>query len=739
MADIFEQHETVNGSVEKITYRNEQNGYTVMIVNSADTDTITVVGIVPFIKEGDYVECDGRYIVHSTYGEQFKADTINRIVKNDIASVLRYLSGRNIRGIGPVTARKIVEKFGTESLNVIENDPNRLSTVKGITFERALEIQDSYKKQFGLREVIMALSPYNISTDEAMLIYKKLGNSAESVIKSNPYILCSSGIDFSFERVEEIADGYAFNKNDSNRIEAGIIYVLRRNLLNGHTCLPKNKLVDVAARLLECTLEQVESVCDNLVQTFMLSTESTDDNTYIFLPEYKSSERFIAGRLSAVMENIPNIVDISDVEIDFIESKLSIEFEEMQREAIKSAIQNGVLILTGGPGTGKTTTLNAIIELLENRNLDISLAAPTGRAAKRMTELTGRESKTIHRLLEVEWTDEDKHTFSRNEKNPLGCDAIIIDEMSMVDTLLFESLLRALRPGCRIIMVGDSDQLPSVGAGNILNDLLSCGFIPSVKLKKVFRQAGKSRIITAAHDIINNSKVVFDNNKDTDLFFMHINNLKNCVSTVVDVATQRIPSAYNFSPINDIQVLCPSRKFDCGTVNINTLLQERLNPKTKHTEEIYYRGGFIRTGDKVMQIKNNYDIEWDRDNGETGGGVFNGDIGIVKKIDKRMNIITVKFDDRTAVYTSEDISQLELAYAVTVHKSQGSEFDCVILPLFDVPNMLQYRNLLYTAVTRAKKLLIVIGKEELFDRMAANDKKTLRYTCLNHFLKVAFK
>ena len=494
--------------------------------------------------------------------------------------------------------------------------------------------------------------------------------------------------------------------------------------------------MEVACRLLECSPDTAENACDRLIECFRIKEKNVMGVEYLSIPAYYSAEEHIAARLLAVKRYIDRSITADALEIDNVERQLGIKFEELQRKAITEAFESGILVLTGGPGTGKTTTLNAIIKLFENRGLEPELAAPTGRAAKRMTELTGREAKTIHRLLEVEWTDGDRQQFSRNEKNPLSSEVIIIDEASMIDALLFDNLLKALRLSCRIILVGDSDQLPSIGAGNVLGDILASDMFPSIRLNKVFRQASKSMIITNAHAIINGEPPDFSN-KNSDCFFLKRTSRADVSRTVTELVSERLPAAYNFDPIRDIQVLCPSRLLDTGTVNLNNMLQTVLNPDTGRKAQLSYKGIYFRVGDKVMQTKNNYDLQYKRDGGEYGTGVFNGDVGYITDIDKRGGIMTVRFDDRTVTYFSEDLSQLEPAYAVTVHKSQGSEYDCVVLPLYDVPTRLRYRNLLYTAVTRAKKLLVAVGDEGIWLEMAANDRKTLRYTFLKQFLKEA--
>ncbi len=723
----------LNGTVEKITYRNEANSYTVAEVKTK-AEVITVVGILPFLSEGDSAVFYGDYTVHPSYGQQFKAQSFERKAPQNAAAILRYLASGAIRGVGPATAQRIVEKFGAESLDIIGTDPKALSNIKGISLAKAMEISDEYNKQYGVREIMLMLSKYNITPDKCLDVFKRFGAKSTEIIKSNPYVLCEDGIDFRFETAEDIAEDMDFDKGSELRVSAGIEYVLRKNLANGHTCLPRNKLIDVSVKLLECSSDTVDICCDRLIECFRVKSKTIDGVEFLSIPAYYSAEEHIAARMTAVKRYINNTVTVDELEIENVERQLGITFEKLQRRAIFEAFESGILILTGGPGTGKTTTLNAIIKLFESRNLELELAAPTGRAAKRMTELTGREAKTIHRLLEVEWTDGDTQQFSRNEKNPLSCDVLIVDEASMIDALLFDNLLKALRLSCRIILVGDSDQLPSIGAGNVLNDILTADIFPAIRLKKVFRQAGESKIVTNAHAIINGEQADFSQ-KDSDCFFLKRGDKFDVSRTVIELVNERLPSAYGFDPIRDIQVLCPSRMLETGTVNLNNILQSTLNPNTRNMPQMAFKGIYLRVGDKVMQIKNNYDLQYKKDNGEYGTGVFNGDVGYITDIDKRGGILKVRYDDRVVTYFSEDLSQLELAYAVTVHKSQGSEYDCVILPLFDVPARLKYRNLLYTAVTRAKKLLVVVGEESVWSEMAANDKKTLRYTQLVRFLK----
>ena len=728
-----ENKESVIGTVQKITYKNQANCYTVAEIKFKN-EILTVVGIMPFLNEGDTAEFFGNYTVHSTYGSQFNVTSFEKKIPENSADILKYLSSGVIKGIGPSTALKLVERFGAKTLDIIAESPQELTVIKGISLQKALSISESYSKQFSIRDIMLMLSKYNISPDKCLDIYKKLGSSSVDIIKANPYVLCEQGLDFNFETAEVIAEEFNFEHESELRIAAGLEYVLRKNLFNGHSCLPRDKFIKTACRLLECSESKAEICCDRLIESFRLESENIYGCEYISTPEYHSAERHIAARLLAVSRYIDTAVTVDKLEIENVENILNIKFEELQKQAIFEAFESGILILTGGPGTGKTTTLNAIIKLFEYRNLDIELAAPTGRAAKRMSELTGREAKTIHRLLEVEWGDGEQRKFARNEKNPLNCDVIIIDEASMIDSLLFDDLLKALRLSCRIILVGDSDQLPSIGAGNVLGDILSSDVFPSIRLKKVFRQAGESKIILNAHAIINDEKADFSDKK-SDCFFLNRHDRYSVVKTVVDLVTERLPQAYGINPVNDLQILCPSKMLDTGTVNLNNLLQEWLNPHKKGEPQMAFKGFYLRVGDEVMQIKNNYDLGFVNDKGEYGTGVFNGDVGFITDIDMRAGILKVRYDDRIATYFSEDLSQLELAYAVTVHKSQGSEYDYVILPLFDVPSKLKYRNLLYTAVTRAKKMLIIVGEENIWYEMAANNRKTLRYTMLKYFLE----
>ena len=725
------QPEKIEGSVSHITFQNSGNGWTVLELKCED-DTVTAVGVMPDVRVGELLSLTGRYDVHPTFGPQFKVELCERSLPSTAAAILRYLANGAIKGVGPVIAQCIVERFGEESLTIMEKSPLRLSEIKGISPAKAAKIGEEYLRQFGVREVMLFLARYQIGGEEAHLIYHALGNNAVERIQENPYILCESNIGLSFERADVIATGLRVAADNYFRIGAGLCYVLRHNLGNGHTCIPRAKLLDIGAPLLALQPREVEAVLTHLIETKALFSRKAGENEFVFLPELHQAESYVAHRLALMLVRPLAAFAVSDADIAAAEAESGITYEEKQKRAILDAMNIGLLILTGGPGTGKTTTLNAMIRLMERQGLSILLAAPTGRAAKRMTELTGHEAKTIHRLLEVEWDLSGRLAFARNEQNTLKADVVIVDELSMVDVLLFESLLRALPTGCRLVLVGDADQLPSVGAGNVLQDLLDTGRLPAVRLTEVFRQALTSLIVRNAHCIVSGSIPELDI-KDSDFFLLRSPSAQAALRTVTDLVVSRLPAAYNYNPLTDIQVLCPSRKRELGTISLNNLLQEQLNPAAKAKKQSARFGYILREGDKVMQVKNNYDIEWKREDDTEGRGVFNGDVGILEQISE--SGMTVRFDDRTAAYSDEDADQLELAYAATIHKSQGSEFECVVLPLLDSPDQLLYRNLLYTAVTRARRLLIIVGNERVVRRMVENNRKTLRYTALGEFLE----
>ncbi len=727
----FETKLKIKGNVTDITFRNDMNGYTVFSIDTGDEE-LTVVGTAGDIKIGDRVEVMGDYTYHAVYGRQFKAELCNALLPETVDDLYRYLASGVIKGIRESTAQKIIEKFGEQSFEILQNEPHRLAEIKGISKEKALKIGKEYNRQFSTRALIMNLSRYGLKTAECLTAFEKLGRGAVELIEENPYLLCEGENKISFERVEQIAEMLPKKPKAQYRTEAGIVYVISHNFANGHTCVPLEKLFTPSGDLLGETQESLEIAIDSLLAQRKIVIEKIGGRDFVFLPEAYNAERAIANRIKVLLKFPPeNPIDV-EKHIDKLEKNDNIQYAEKQKEAIITAVNKGILILTGGPGTGKTTTLNGIISMLEKDHLDITLCAPTGRAAQRMTEATGRPATTIHRLLEVEWGQNDKPVFKRNLRNPLACQAVIVDEMSMVDIFLFSSLLDALPFGCRLIMVGDSDQLPPVSAGNVLKDLIESELLPVVQLNEIFRQSLESNIVKNAHLIVNGKRIDTDY-KDGDFFFMPRNFTLDAVRTIKDLYTKRLSDAYSLDPLTQIQVLCPSKKGDTGTVNLNSVLQEAINPADSNKNE--YNSGYrlFRVGDKVMQTRNNYNIHWESYD-EEGDGIFNGDIGFIEMIDLRRDSIIIDFSGKRATYSKEQMQEIELAYAVTVHKSQGSEFDAVIMPVISVNGKLCYRNLLYTAVTRAKRLMILVGTSGCVGNMIDNCKTQLRYSALKHFL-----
>ncbi len=731
----MDKWEELSGVVERIVFRNDENGWTVLDLESED-ECHKVVGTLPSIQVGELLRMTGEWVEHPKFGRQFRASTCEHSLPTDTDSIFRYLASGAVKGVGPATAAALVEMFGEDTLRVIEEEPERLVKVKGITAARAEKIAREYREQFGLREVLLAFSRYSLTPAEALRCWKRWGVKTVDTIRDNPYLLCSSGLYISFERADNICMSMDRAADDSRRVEAGILHVLRHNLNNGHTCLPRHKLISTAALLLGVDEETVSNVLVDMLHNFVVKEELIEDRSFVFLPHLYQAERYIASRISLMTGFQTPITDTTAHNLSVIEEKNGICYEQEQKKAILTAIETGLLILTGGPGTGKTTTLRAIITLLEGLGERVAIAAPTGRAAKRMTEVTGCEAKTIHRLLEVQWDDSDQPVFARNEKNPLDADALIVDEVSMVDTVLFDHMLRALKTGCRLILVGDANQLPAIGAGRVLHDLIDSGVLPVVELTQVFRQALESDIVVNAHRIVSGEMPILSN-KNGDFFFLPQSTYEDTADRIVELCTRRLPATYGTSVFEGIQVLCPGRKGEVGTVSLNIRLQDALNPEHPDRREWAGEHGLLREGDKVMHIKNDYDIQWTRDNGDTGLGVFNGDIGVLETVDVRNQLLKVRYDDRVAVYTYDQAQELEPAYAITVHKSQGSEFDTVVIPLFRNQSQLCYRNLLYTAVTRAKKLLVLVGSRQTVETMVNNDRKTLRYTGLKHFLLTA--
>lgn len=729
---MIESFDEIHGTVEEVVFHNEDSGFTVLEIMT-DEEYVTVVGVIPDIAPGEELRLKGNWVSHPTFGRQFRTELYERKMPSTSAELYKYLASGAVPGIGAKTAEKIIERFGDDSFEILEKHPEKLTVIKGISPSRAEKLSKSFNEQFAVRQIIISLERFGMKPFECLKAYKAFGARAVDIIKSNPYELCSELVGMSFDRAEELANQLPDKPNEMFRNKAGIIHVVKHNLNNGHTCLPRTKLLKPCSELLSIDPDSVNKIIDMLVYEKRLILRLVAQEEFVFLPHIFLAEDTVSERMKIFLRFPPAGKPTLMQDIENIERNECIIYDDKQKKAITTAVEKGILILTGGPGTGKTTTLNGIIKLFEAQKLEVLLAAPTGRAAKRLSEITGKEAKTIHRLLEVEWDKNDQPYFSRNMRNPLKADVIVVDELSMVDIVLFAHLLNALPLGCRIVMVGDSNQLPAVGAGNVLHDLINSGELPVVELDKVFRQAQKSRIVTNAHNIVRG--IMPDlSAKDNDFFFMKRTTNSGVASTVVDLCTSRLPKAYGFSDVNDIQVLCPSRKGETGSVALNKALQSVINPPDKNKAEITVAGRIFREGDKVMQIKNNYDIIWTRADGE-GTGVFNGDIGIIASIDKVSSTLKIVFDDdRIALYSIEGLNEIEHAYAMTVHKSQGNEFNAVIMPVFSVVPNLCYRNLLYTAVTRAKKIMILVGSEEVVRKMTENNSKTKRYSALKEFL-----
>lgn len=723
----------LSGSVEDVIYKNADNGYTVINLG-CDEGLIAVVGNLGDVNEGERLSLRGGWITSPKYGRQFKAAMCERSMPKTESEISAYLGSGVIKGLGPAIAKKIVKQFGTEALDIIDNDCMQLTVIKGITSDKALYISNEYHKITGVNEVIKFLGEYNFGPAHAISVWSAFEHDSIKQIKTNPYILCTSGIDIDFRSVDRMAADLGFDAENSDRVRAGIVYVLHENANAGHTCLPTEKLRESVCDNLGIERRQFESCLDDCEEKDWVVRITLGKREFVYLPEYYLAETYIAKKLAFMLRTSAQYEkDYSD-EIRGVEFSENIQYEDLQRAAISACLTGSVFILTGGPGTGKTTTLNGVIKILKAQKKRILLCAPTGRAAKRMSDLTGEPARTIHRLLEVDFTAKGELKFKRNETNPLPADVVIADEMSMVDALLMCSLVRAIKPTSKFIMVGDSNQLPSVGAGNVLKDLIASHYIPSVELKEIFRQAAQSLIVTNAHRIVNGEFPVLDD-RQNDFFFMNKSLESDIAGLVIQLAKQRLPDTYGFSPIDDIQVLCPTKMGMAGTKELNKQLQSALNPPSQNKAELKFFDVIFRTGDKVMQTKNDYDVLWTKNN-EKGSGIFNGDIGIIRSVDRFSQNVTIDFEGRVAIYTSEMLRRLEHAYAITIHKSQGSEYDAVIIPITAFTHNLLYRNLLYTGVTRAKKMIIVIGTKELVKTMVDNNRKMLRYSLLRPLLEI---
>lgn len=734
MEQIQENLTHISGSVEDVIFYNEDTGYIVLDMDVGGA-LVTAVGNMGDVREGESLSMYGEYVTNQKYGRQFRVDIFERSLPEDVNAVRKYLGSGVIKGVGPSMAGKIINAFGAKTIEILENDPLQLVSIKGITADRAKLIGQEFKNITGLRKVMTFFSKYSIPHYVIAAAWRAYGTDLIRAVTDNPYCLCSGGIDMRFADAERIAEDLDFPRDSEERAFAGIIAVLRSAADDGHCCLKESELYDSVTRSLVIGDKTYYSALEFAKSGGDIISSDIYDSNYVYLSEYYIAEKYIAEKLSEMIKrDSEDRVDFS-AEISAVASEKGIEYEALQCEAINACMNDHVFILTGGPGTGKTTTLNGVIELCRRRRLRIKLAAPTGRAAKRMADLTGAQAQTIHRLLEVDFAA-GGNSFKRNEENPLVCDVVIVDEMSMVDSLLFASLLRALKSSTRLILVGDSNQLPSVGAGNVLRDLIDSGIVPTVQLKEIFRQAAQSLIVTNAHSIIHGD-IPELNNRENDFFFMKSETEENSLRLVLELCKTRLPKAYGYDPLDDIQVLCLSRMGTVGTGNVNRELQIALNPPGKDKREMNFMGTLFRDGDKIMQTKNDYDVEWRR-GPEKSHGIFNGDIGKILDTDRVNQKCEIDFEGRRAFYDGDMLKKIEHAFAITVHKSQGSEYPAVIIPLPNRMDRLSYRNLLYTAVTRAKQTLIIIGTENKVAEMVYNDRRKERYSCLRPMLEDCF-
>ncbi len=734
---------TVTGTIEEIIYSNPENGYTVCGVDSSEEGLFTATGYMPFITEGESVALSGNWITHPDYGEQFKAEYYETVMPTDEESILKYLGSGIIPGIREATAKKLLSHFGCDILKIMLTEPERLSEVKGISKEKAKKIGADFCELQSMQNIVMFLQQYNISANMAVKIHNVLGGTAVDMIKKNPYIMSDMVDGISFKTADTIAFNMGLPKNSLVRIRAGIKHILHEAAYaNGHVYMPKDLLTEHAVYTLKVEESEVLAAISALIGAKEIFEDRVDDTDVYYLYEYYEAEYYIARRLIAMSQNTQKFTmteQEAERAIDALEEKTELYLASEQRNAVVTALSTGCMVLTGGPGTGKTTTINTIIKLLEDLKLSIALAAPTGRAAKRMSQVTGYEAKTIHRLLCTQRDSEGHSIFTHNEENPLTADVIILDEVSMIDVSLMSSFLKAVKTGARVIFSGDADQLPSVGPGNIIHDMIESGTIPVVQLNKIFRQAEESLIIVNAHKI-NHGELPDLSAKSSDFFFLRRKNPQESAFTVMDLFKNRLPKSYGVNPISSIQVLSPTKKGLAGTVALNKLLQSHINPYDEMRPQHIYGNTVFRVGDKVMQTKNNYDMIYSRENGEDGMGIYNGDMGIIESISVRDKCMHIVFDeDKLVEYPFANLDELDLAYAITVHKSQGSEFPIVIMPVCSFAPMLMSRNLFYTAVTRARDMVVLVGSEKTVQNMTYNNQFHHRFTGLCEKLIVVKK
>ncbi len=726
--------EKFEGMVEGIIYENQTNGYTVCDA-SCGGHLYTLTGYMPGLSEGEKIIAIGEWKNHPEYGQQFSVSEFERVMPKTENEIELYLGSGILPHVGRSTARKMVELFGKDALEIIENEPQRLTEIKGISKAKAEEIHKRYVEQIGIKNIVVFFQQFGVSPNLAVKAYRTFGQGVVRIAGENPFAL--SGIDgFTFKICDRIREEMKLPPTFEPRICAGVVStLLNAAYLSGHTYLPKGQLVAQTKAVLEIDATAVEDAVSKLCLEGTLKTVSYEEFDAVYLDMFYDAEKGVATRLKEMSSLIFEINGREmEEKIEKAEHELEMVLAPEQKDAVFTAFENSAMVITGGPGTGKTTIIKAIINIMKHQGKKVMLAAPTGRAAKRMSELSGVEAKTIHRLLENLPSEGGRVCFARNEKNKLDCDAVIVDEMSMVDILLMHSLLLALPVGARLIMVGDCDQLPAVGAGNVLRDIIDSECLACVKLTEIFRQAKQSMIVVNAHRI-NSGQMPYINNPEDDFFLVKCGDAEGVGEIIADLCERRIPSAYGVDKVSDIQVLTPTRKTAIGVQSLNEILQRRLNPKKDRISEKTVGGCTFRIGDKVMQNKNNYNLSWTRlSDGEKGEGIFNGDVGFVSDINVPRQTMSVIFDDKKVVYDFLDLTEIELAYALTVHKSQGSEFDVVIMPVFDTHRLLTTRNLLYTAVTRAKKLVVLVGKEEILSQFVKNDNVQMRYSGLREKL-----
>lgn len=727
--------EEIQGIVEDIVFQNEENGYVVAKIKEKK-DSITIVGCIPYIAEGQNLKLTGEWVLHPQFGQQFKVTGCEEIVPSSIVGIERYLASGVISGIGPVTAKKIVEKFREDTLNVLDNNIERLKEIEGIGAKKIELIYESYSKQNEVRNIMIFLQTYGVTPNQCVKIHKRFGSESIKIVKENPYILTDEISGIGFKTADKIARSLGIESNSCFRIQSGIAYLVNQFCGLGNTYMPLENLIKDGIDILGVSKEEIE---ENIYESSVngkLKLEKVDDKICVFSIPYYYCELGVTKKiLSLALNKYDDIgIDVDD-EIKEFEKSNCIEFAPSQKEAIRGAIENGIEIITGGPGTGKTTIINCITEIFEKANLTVYMSAPTGRAAKRMTEATGREAKTIHRLLEMGVSEENENLLlSRGEETPLECDVVIIDEASMIDIILMNNLLKAVSLGTRIIIVGDVDQLPSVGPGNVLRDLIESKCVKVVRLKDIFRQSQESMIIVNAHKI-NSGEMPVLNKKDKDFYFIQCEEPNKIMDTVISLIDRRLPKFNkSWNKTHHIQILSPMRKGALGVSNLNTRLQEILNPRHENKKEKEFKDMIFRVGDKIMQTKNNYMLKWERVAGEgekEGVGIFNGDVGYIDSIDEDKQTMTIIFDDeRKVIYENIYLDEIDLAYAITIHKSQGSEFPVVIIPMFMGAPLLMNRNLLYTAITRAKQLVVLVGSLKAVQFMINNNRSFERYSLL---------